>query len=276
MAALLKNSQPDAGPVNRRRLATTAVRKGFRSIRKIRVSEDIIEQVRDMVTSGRLKPGDRLPAERELAQTLSVSRSAVREAIRAMESLGIVEARAGEGTFVAADPGKRRSDPITSSLFQTWSTQRKLFEVRRVIEPDLASLAARRATAEQLEKMGAVLAEQEAEIRRGGTGMRQDTQFHYLLAQATGNEILVRIMDSLMDLLLKTREESLQHDKRPARSLKQHRSLLRAIETRNPRAAERLMYQHIAEIEELVFSQGKQPPAERSPSPSTPDPGVAA
>jgi len=161
-------------------------------------------------------------------------------------------------------------------LHQDWSTQHKLFEVRRVIEPDLASLAARRATAEQIEKMRTILAEQQAQIRQGGTGVRQDTLFHYLLAEATGNEVLVRIMDSLMDLLLRTREESLQHDKRPARSLKQHRAMLRAIEARNPRAAERLMYQHIAEIEELVFSQGKQPPAERSASPSAPDPGVAA
>jgi len=250
--------------------------KAFRAVQKIRVSEDIIDQVRDLIASGRLKPADRLPAERELAQTLSLSRSAVREAIRAMESLGILEARPGKGTFVAASHGSQGRDPITGTLYRAWSMQHKLFEVRRVIEPDLASLAARRATAEQIEKMRAILAEQKAQIRQGGTGMRQDTMFHFLMAEATGNEILVRIMDSLMDLLLKTREESLQHDKRPARSLKQHSAMLRAIEARNPRAAERLMYQHIAEIEELVFSQGKQPPAERSASPSAPDPGVAA
>jgi GntR family transcriptional repressor for pyruvate dehydrogenase complex len=161
-------------------------------------------------------------------------------------------------------------------LHRDWSTQHKLFEVRRVIEPDLAALAARRATVDQIERLRAILNDQEADIARGGTGMKQDTLFHYLLAEATGNEVLVRIMDSLMDLLLKTREESLQHDKRPARSLKQHRAMLRAIEARNPRAAERLMYRHIAEVEELVFSQEKQPPAERSASLSAPDPGVAA
>ena len=251
-------------------------RKAFRAVLKTRVSQDIIEQVRDLLTSGRLEPGDRLPSERELAQTLSVSRSSVREAVRAMESLGLIEARAGEGTFVAASAVRREPDPITASLLENWSRQHKLFEVRRVIEPDLAALAARRATAEQIEKMRTILAEQQAQIRQGGNGVRQDTLFHYLLAEATGNEVLVRIMDSLMDLLLKTREESLQHDKRPARSLKQHRAMLRAIEARNPRVAERLMYQHIAEIEELLFSQGKQPPAERSASPSVPDPGVAA
>src|SRR5574342_330648 len=89
------------------RLVQSVSRKVFRAVRKTRVSEGIVEQVRDLITSGRLKPGDRLPAERELALTLSVSRSAVREAIRAMESLGIVEARAGEGTFVAVPPGRQ-------------------------------------------------------------------------------------------------------------------------------------------------------------------------
>jgi len=276
MAVAPKSSQSGTRTPQRDRSTQAVSRKAFRIVRKTRVSQDIIEQVRDLVTSGRLRPGDRLPSERELSQALSVSRSSVREAVRAMESLGLIEARAGEGTFVASPSGSRGSDPLIASLHQDWSTQHKLFEVRRVIEPDLASLAARRATAEQIEKMRTILAEQQAQIRQGGTGVRQDTLFHYLLAEATGNEVLVRIMDSLMDLLLRTREESLQHDKRPARSLKQHRAMLRAIEARNPRAAERLMYQHIAEIEELVFSQGEQPPPERSGSPSAPDPGVAA
>ncbi len=276
MAITPKSPQFGAKSRQRIRSRQAVSRKAFRAVRKTRVSQDIIEQVRDLFTSGRLKPGDRLPSERELSQALSVSRSSVREAVRAMESLGLIEARAGEGTFVASLSGNRGSDPLVASLHQDWSTQHKLFEVRRVIEPDLAALAARRATVDQIERLRAILNDQEADIARGGTGMKQDTLFHYLLAEATGNEVLVRIMDSLMDLLLKTREESLQHDKRPARSLKQHRAMLRAIEARNPRAAERLMYQHIAEIEELVFSQGNQPPAKRSASPSAPDPGVAA
>jgi len=242
-------------------------------VRKTRVSQDIIEQVRDLVTSGRLKPGDRLPSERELSQALSVSRSSVREAIRAMESLGLIDARAGEGTFVVPVSGSRRSDPIVASLHQDWSTQHKLFEVRRVIEPDLAALAARRATAEQIERLRAILNDQEAEIARGGTGVKQDNLFHFLMAEATGNEALVRIVDSLMDLLLKTREESLQHDERRARSLKQHRTILAAIEARDSPGAERLMRDHIRDVEELVFSKGKQPIADRAASPASLEPG---
>src|SRR3990170_5000529 len=101
-----------------------------------------------------------------------------------MESLGFIEARAGEGTFVSSFSGSRGSDPIIAGLLQDWSTQHKLLEVRRVIEPDLAALAARRATAEQIERLRTILAEQQAQIRHGGTGVRQDTLFHYLLAEA--------------------------------------------------------------------------------------------
>jgi GntR family transcriptional repressor for pyruvate dehydrogenase complex len=190
-----------------------------------------------------------------------------------MESLGLVEARAGEGTFMASLSGSRGSDPILASLLQDWTTQHKLFEVRRVIEPDLAALAARRATAEQIERLRATLNEQEAEILCGGTGVKQDNSFHFLMAEATGNEALVRIVDHLMDLLLKTREESLQHDERRARSLKQHRSILAAIEARDPQEAERRMRDHIRDVEHLVFSRGKQPLADRAASPASPEPG---
>jgi GntR family transcriptional repressor for pyruvate dehydrogenase complex len=249
--------------------------KAFRAVRKTRLSEGIIEQVRDLIVSGRLRPGDRLPAERELARTLRVGRSAVREAIRAMESLGIVEARAGEGTFVATLPGSHGRDPITASLFQAWSAQRKLFEVRRVLEPGLAALAARRATADQIEKLRTVLDRQEAKIRGGETGMKEDTAFHFLIAEATGNEVLLRIVDNLMDLLRKTRETSLQQGDRPARSLKQHRAILSAIEARDPAAAERRMRDHIRAIEKLAFSTVEGPPAEPASSRPSPDQRVA-
>jgi len=251
-------------------------RKAFRTVRKTRVSEGIIEQVRDLITSGRLRPGDRLPSERELAQALSVSRSAVREAIRAMESLGLIEARAGEGTFVATSAANPKGDAITNTLFQTWDTQHKLFEVRRVIEPDLAALAARRATADQMEKLRAILEKQAAQVRQGGTGVEQDATFHYGIAEATGNEVLVRIVDNLMGLLSKTREASLQDDERRTRSLKQHRAILRAIEARDPRAAERRMRDHIQEVEELVFSRGKQSRVRRTDPPPSSKTGEAA
>ena len=228
--------------------------KEFRVVRKTRVSEEIIGQVRDLITSGRLKIGDRLPAERELAKILQVGRSTVREAIRALESLGILQARPGEGTFLVSHPSEQRLDPITANAFKSWENQFKLFEVRMVIEPDLAALAARRASFEQIAKMRDALTEQEAAIKQGDTGIKADSNFHFLLAEAAGNEILFRIMDSLMDLLRETREASLHTGGRPVSSLKQHKAVLRAIEARDPVAAERRMREHITGMEKLVFS----------------------
>ena len=273
MAVLPKNSHDETVPKEHQRPATPVSREEFRTVLKTRVSESIIEQVRDLITSGRLKSGDRLPAEREFAQTLSVSRSAVREAIRALESLGIVEARAGEGTFVVTPPQGKGRDPITASLFQAWSTQRNLFEVRRVLEPGLAALAARRATPEQIEKMRAILDDQKGKVHAGESYMKEDTIFHYLIAEATGNEILLRVADSLMELLRETRDTSRKIASRPSRSLKQHQAILQAIEARNPLMAERRMREHIRAIEQLIFSSAKQPTEEPATAPSTHESG---
>jgi len=229
-------------------------RKEFRVVRKTRVSEEITGQVRDLITSGRLKVGDRLPAERDLAKILQVGRSTVREAIRAMESLGILEARPGEGTFLVSNPSEQRPDPITANAFKSWDNQRKLFEVRMVIEPDLAALAARRATFDHIVKMRETLRDQEVLVKQGDSGLKADSLFHFLLAEAAGNDILFRIMDSLMDFLRETREASLHTSGRSARSLKQHKAILRAIEMRDPLAAEKRMREHITEMEQLVFS----------------------
>ena len=268
MIAIPSNSPSETTEEARKHSLHPVSVKEFRAVLKTRVSEGIIEQVRDLMTSGRLKPGDRLPAERELAQTLSVSRSAVREAIRALESLGVVEARAGQGTFVA--PPQR--DAITDSLFHARNTQRKLFEVRRVLEPGLAALAARRATPEQVEKMRAILDDQKGKVQAREPYMKEDTAFHFQIAEATGNEVLARVAGSLMELLGDTRDASWRIDARPARSLKQHQAILHAIEARNPLVAERRMREHVSSIERLVFASKQastEEPATARPAPDS-------
>ncbi len=231
----------------------TVSHKAFRAVRKSRVSQEIIEQVRDLVTSGRLRAGDRLPAERDLAQNLQVSRSTVREAIRALESLGLLEVRSGQGTFLAVHPKGPGSVPLTGSLLKAWDDQHKLFEVRRVMEPDLAALAARRATPGHIEQMRAALGEQEGQIQRGRTGIQADTSFHFLLAESTGNEILLQIMQGLLETLQKSREASLQKGSRRSQSLRQHQAILAAIESRDPKLAEQRMLEHVRTMEEFAF-----------------------
>jgi GntR family transcriptional repressor for pyruvate dehydrogenase complex len=207
-----------------------------------------------LIATGHLKAGDRLPSERELAQALKVGRSTVREALRSMESLGFVEVRAGEGAYLMSPAAPRLPDPLMAELFRTPSIQRTLFEVRSALEPKLAALCARRATSEQITRMREALAKQEAGIRRAETGLSADVAFHALIAEAVGNEILSRNMQSLMDLLREGREESLWHEGRAALSLRQNQAILRAIEGRNPATAARQMREHIRAVERLFFS----------------------
>ena len=227
--------------------------QAFRVVRKTRASEDIIEQVHDLITAGQLKVGDRLPSERDLAKQLQVGRSTVREAIRAMESLGILQVRPGEGTFLTTSPHEPRPDLPNANFFRTWDNQHKLFEVRKVIEPDLTSLAARRATTAHIQQMREALEEQDSLIKAGRNSIKADTTFHFLIAEAAGNDILLRLMDGLMDVLEETREAALKATGRPVRSLKQHRAILRAIEIRNASLAALRMVEHIEEMEQLSF-----------------------
>jgi len=241
----------------------------FQAVRKTRVTGAIIEQIRALIVSGRFKPGDRLPAERELAVTLRVGRPAVREAIRALEFLGLVETRPGEGTFLSAGQENPTVNLLDPGRLRLLDTVRKLFEVRRVIEPDLAALAALRSTPEQVGKMRAAFEEQQGQIERGGSGIEGDTAFHAHIAEAAGNEFLIQIMNSLMERIHDTREAWLQRRGRSLRSLEDHRKILRAIEKRDPEAAERGMFKHLEGVERMLLAPPDGPAGQdRAPAPT--------
>jgi GntR family transcriptional repressor for pyruvate dehydrogenase complex len=212
-----------------------------------------------MIASGHLKAGDRLPPERELAQLFGVGRCTLREAVRVLESLGHVEVRAGEGTFLAEGDAAATRGHFPPELFSEWSNRLNLFELRTVLEPGLASLAARRVTPDHLTKMREVLEEQALQVQRGDSGMEEDAIFHRLIAEATGNPALIEIMEALTHVLQETRQASLQRDGRPMRSLKQNTRILAAIEARNPAVAARRMRSHIQDLERALFASEVQP-----------------
>jgi GntR family transcriptional repressor for pyruvate dehydrogenase complex len=237
----------------------TANHNHFHAIQRSRASREIVEQVRDMIAGGHLKAEERLPPERELAQLFGVGRSTLREAVRVLESLGLVAVRPGEGTFLRTGdvPHLRRAFP--PEFVHTWTTRLHLFEVRTVLEPELAGLAARRATADQLTKMREVLDAQTAQVQRGATGMEEDVIFHRLIAEATGNPALVQVMDTLSQAFQETRDASLQHKGRALRSLSQNQAILAAIEARNRAPAIRRMRAHIRSLERVLFATGVRP-----------------
>ena len=144
--------------------------KLFKPVKKTRVYEEIVAKIKDMIDKGRFKSGDQLPVERELAEVFRVSRSSVREAIRSLESQGLLESRQGNGTYIAKHPVESLVTPLASIICSEKDGQRELFEMRRLIEPQLASLAAERATEEEILQMEKALSLQKQEIFQGGVG----------------------------------------------------------------------------------------------------------
>ena len=222
-------------------------------IKSTRIYEEIVRQVKAMIAEGRLKSGDRLPPERDLAEKFVVSRTSVREALRALESLGLVEIRAGEGTFIREVSIDALVEPLALLMASQHEATGELFEARRLLEPSLASLAAGRATPEEIQEMERILQEQAREIAAGRTGLAQDAQFHAAIGVAAHNRAITRIAHAVMDLLTQSREESLNTPGRPTRSHEDHRRVLAAIRARDAAAAHRAMLEHIEAVEALVL-----------------------
>src|SRR5262245_20487197 len=227
-------------------------------IKSTRIYEEIVRQVKQLIAEGRFKSGDRLPRERELAQKFVVSRTSVREARRALESLGLIEIRPGEGTFVR----EVSIDALVGPLALVMTSQREaigeLFEARRVLEPAIAALAASRATPEELQEMRRILDDQAREIASGKTGLAQDAAFHAAIGTAAHNRAITRIVHALMDLLTQSREESLTIPGRPTRSHQDHLQILRAIERRDAAAAHQAMLDHVIAVEALVVGSPRR------------------
>src|SRR5437867_2027670 len=221
-------------------------------IKSTRIYEEIVRQIKTMISEGRLNSGDQLPPERDLAEKFVVSRTSVREALRALESLGLVEIRPGEGTFVREVSVEALIEPLAMVMFSQREAIGELFEARRLLEPAIAALAARRATPEEVREMERILGEQAKEIAAGRTGLPQDAEFHAAIASAAHNQAITRLVHGIMDLLGQSREESLNAPGRPMRSHQDHRRVLEAIRQRDEHAAEHAMRDHVSAVEGLV------------------------
>jgi GntR family transcriptional repressor for pyruvate dehydrogenase complex len=227
----------------------------FTAVRKTRVFEGVVLQIQRLIVDGALKPGERLPPERELAARLSVSRSSVRDAIRILELAGLVVPRQGEGTVVADLGPENVAAPIAAILLRKRELIGELLDVRRMIEPTLAARAAERATPEEIARLEEILERQAAKAARGEPTVDEDGEFHYQIALAAKNGVVRSVLDVLMQLLRETRARSLQAPGRPRRSLEGHRRIVEAIARHDPEGAERAVRLHLEEIEAIVMKR---------------------
>ena len=236
----------------------------LQEIKKTRVSEDIIAQLKGLIAEGKLRSGDRLPSERDLSEQFKVSRASVREAVRALESIGLLEARQGQGTYVTTSV-EALVQPLAHAIAREENAIIEVFEVRRLLEPQLAALAAARATASDLEELAETLEQQARQVAEGGTGAEMDTAFHSALARAAKNTLLLRLNDTLVDCLRDSRRRSLETPERPRRSLAGHQAILRALRARDAEAAQRAMLNHLEEIEHNILHAAGAPDAPAAP-----------
>ncbi len=225
----------------------------LKAIKKIRLYEEVVGQLRQLIDEGRLKAGDRLPSERELAETFRVSRPSVREAIKTLEQEGLVITRPGSGTFIAAVDVEAIIQPLASLLSRGKDALIDLFEMRRLVEPGIAALAAERATPADIQRLKEILQAQERQIERGTSAVESDAAFHFAIGQATHNAALQRLVSAIVDILEPVREKSLQTRGRAHKSLASHREILVAIERHDPELARQAMQQHIEAVEYNVL-----------------------
>ncbi len=230
------------------------VKSDFEAIRRSKVYEEVARQLERMILK-KLQPGDKLPPERELAERLGVSRSSIRDAMRSLELVGLVEPRQGAGTVVREISTDSLVSPLVNLLVHKRQLVSELLDFRKMLEPLLAARAATHASGEAMAKMEEILRRQNEKLRRGELAVEEDSEFHYTIALASENSVVLKVLDILMDLLRQTRERSLQVAGRAQKSLAGHRRILGAIKQHDSAAAEAAMRRHIRDVEEIVLNK---------------------
>jgi GntR family transcriptional repressor for pyruvate dehydrogenase complex len=222
----------------------------LRPVTRPRLYEQVVSQIQEWIGENGLEVGDRLPPERELASRLGVSRATVSQALVAMEVVGIVAVRHGDGVILVEPVG---STKIVNALRRHAQQLPEIIEAREALEAKLAALAAERRTKSDLATIDEALEVMEREIAAGGRGVEGDELFHAAVTAAGHSPLLARLMTEISDLIKETRIESLSQPERPLDSLRGHRRVADAIRARDPEAATQAMQEHIAMVSDVAL-----------------------
>jgi GntR family transcriptional repressor for pyruvate dehydrogenase complex len=224
----------------------------YSRIKSRRLYEQIIEQIQRQLLAGTLRPGDQLPSERELAEQFGVSRTAVREAVKALREKGLVEIQLGKGTFVT-DGLDGMSQVMRDSLSWIVEVGSKngmfdLVEIREVLEPGIAELAATKFQPEEIEAMQQAVAVMDRSMDNADVYVEADLDFHLALAEATQNPLIIILLNPIVDLLREQRKQIFQVEGGPQRGQMHHKRILEMVTSRNGRAAREAMIAHLRQV----------------------------
>lgn len=222
--------------------------------RQKRLYEEVTVQLHALVQNGDFKPGDRLPPERQLAMTFKVSRNCVREAIKSLEQQGMVESRPGAGTFIARTSQANLTLALGEMLTRERYRLAEIFELRLLLEPQIARLAAERITADGLAGLELLFDQYRQELQATGNVSQLDQKFHEAIAAATGNGAVTMLMEKMQDLLQESRDEALQSPARNHDALADHRCILDALRDGDPDRTREAMEAHLLHTRAIVFT----------------------
>ena len=221
----------------------------LKRIKPKRVSDQVFEQLRNLIYKGELKPEEKLLPERELAQVLGVSRPTIREAIQKLISMGLLEQKQGQGTFVRSSASKASTNPFAHVIEGHGGTLEELLEVRMGLECNAVALAAQRATGDDIKALQKYLDAIIVEVKEGGLGIDADVSFHMAIAFATKNSIHIFIMKNLYDLLFFGIKENLNHLYSKPGNIdiitQHHEKIFNCIKIHDPDRAFEAMKEHI-------------------------------
>jgi GntR family transcriptional regulator, transcriptional repressor for pyruvate dehydrogenase complex len=221
----------------------------YKAVRTSRLYEQIVQQIEESIREGKLKPGEQLLAERELAQTFGVSRTAVREAVKTLSEKGLVEAYSGRGTFVTSGRSQSMRHSL-DSFMKSGDLQNSSYvvEMREILEPEFTALAALRIGEQHMGMMREAVAAMDRSLDQPDAYIEADLDFHLALAEAAGNPLILSLLDSLVGVLREQRMGIFAVAGGPDRGQVHHKLILKAIEQRNAVKARKAMRAHLEQV----------------------------
>ena len=232
----------------------------LKPIQQQKISDQVFEQLKELIFRGTLKPGEKLMPERVMADSMNVSRTTIRNAIGRLVTMGLVVHKQGKGTFVAM-PDPKRDNPFALAMTAQNASIYDLLEVRMGLECVAAALAADRADDADISAMTQSITEMEKEVQAGRLGTEADTSFHMAVAYATKNQLHIQVMKNFYDYLFHGIRESLHFLYEDAQNIQlildQHKAIMTAIVSRAPEKAYEAMQQHIEFVKEFFKQREK-------------------
>jgi len=230
----------------------------FTRIHHRKIHEEIAEQMKEQIVTGKLIPGQKLPSTRELSEMYQVGMSTIREALSGLKAMGLVESHQGEGSYIKSIDSTNMEMPSLVSLLMNRRTILELLEARKALEVANAALAAEKRNEQNLLDLEAILNRMESNLGNEAEGEKADLQFHQTLADSTHNSIMVRLLDTISSqmetVIRETRRLQMYSSASESEQLwREHCAIFAAVKAGKPNDAQTAMVSHLQHVENILF-----------------------